>query len=293
MAKPVLHTLSSCALTQPDAHRLMAALEKAGDPTASAVSMNQVDEAQELWQVVAYYETPPNEGNRAQLLSEIGLATDTLSVAPLPEKDWVAASLEGLAPVIAGRFFIYGEHHKIRRPGGISLHIEAGTAFGTGHHSSTHGCLMALDSILKARRPYRVLDIGCGTGILAIAAARTARCGTFATDIDPEATRVSAANVRHNAAGPLVHVITASGTQNARIAHQAPYDLIFANILARPLILLSHSIKSLAAINGDIVLSGLTVGQESWVLAAYRNRNFTLHRRIRLDDWSTLWLRRR
>ncbi len=290
---PNLYTLTSIPLAQARAHRLMDALERLETPIANAVSMNEIDEAAGWWQVVAYYQEMPDTAAHAGVLARTGLTEGMLSLALLPPTDWVAASLEGLKPVTAGRFYVHGGHHQNRPPGGVALHIDAGTAFGTGHHGTTRGCLTALDSILKARRPRRVLDIGCGTGVLAIAAARAARCRTTASDIDPQATRVAAANARRNRVSALVQVLTASGTNDRRILGNAPYDLIFANILARPLISLAASIEPLASPGSSIVLSGLTNSQENGVLSAYRNRGLVLHRRFRKENWSTLWLKHR
>lgn len=288
-----LFTLSSEPLPQAQAMALMEALEDADQPEASAASMDEADEAGDLWQVTAYYATPPDEAALQPILTGLSLPSGSMSVDRLAETDWVARSLEDLKPVVAGRFYVHGAHHDHPPPGGIRLHIDAGTAFGTGHHGTTRGCLLALDGILKTRRPKSALDIGCGTGVLAIAAARAARCKAIASDIDPEAHRVAAANAEINNAAPFITLLTATGVQDRCIVSSGPYDLIFANVLARPLIALAASITGLAARHGDIVLSGLTMDQERWVQAAYRTRGAVVHRRIHLEGWSTLWLRRK
>ncbi|MFN0192326.1 MAG: 50S ribosomal protein L11 methyltransferase, partial [Aestuariivirga sp.] len=177
----------------------------ADDPLA--VSVNETDAQKGLWNVVAYFETETDAGSARDAL-ELKAA----SIDPLPESDWVANSLSGLAPVMAGRFYLYGSHDRAqRRAGGISLEIDAGTAFGTGHHGTTAGCLLALDRELKRRRPQRVLDLGCGTGVLAIAAAAAIKRPVLATDIDPEAVRVTRLNAAKAGVGPLLRSFAAPG----------------------------------------------------------------------------------
>ncbi len=251
-----------------------------------AVTINETDEAQDLWETVAYFATAGDASEARELLQlPSGVVTE------LPDKDWVKHSLEGLAPVIAGRFFLHGSHdRKSRRHGGVPLEIDAGTAFGTGHHGTTSGCLLALDAILKRRRPERILDLGCGTGVLAIAAARASRKRTLATDIDPEAVRVTSLNARLNGVGPLVQAVTAPGLKHSRIAGGAPYDLIFANILARPLISLAPGLTSILAPGGNLILSGLTRDQVRWVQAAYRNRGLVSIQTLLIGNWATLVL---
>jgi ribosomal protein L11 methyltransferase len=212
-------------------------------------------------------------------------------ISTLPDTDWVKHSLEGLAPVVAGRFFLHGSHDRERRRhGGVPFEIDAGTAFGTGHHGTTAGCLLALDAILKRRRPERILDLGCGTGVLAIAAALAAKRKTLASDIDPEAVRVTELNAKLNSVAPLLQSVTAPGLKHTRIAHGAPYDLIFGNILARPLISLAQGLTSILAPGGNLVLSGLTRDQARWVLAAYRNRGLIPTHTLLLSNWATLIL---
>ena len=172
----------------------------------------------------------------------------------------------------------------------MPLEIDAGTAFGTGHHGTTAGCLLALDAILKQHRPKRILDLGCGTGVLAIAAAQATKRKTLATDIDAEAVRVTRLNATLNCVGPLINGVTAPGLKHSHIASAAPYDLIFANILARPLINLAQGLKSILAPGGSLILSGLTRDQVRWVSAAYRNRGLVCSRTLLMGNWATLTL---
>jgi ribosomal protein L11 methyltransferase len=251
-----------------------------------AVSLNEVDEHTSLWETVAYFEREA-EAYEAHRIFAIGDA----AVYPLEQRDWVRESLQGLQPVVAGRFYLHGSHDRARRrAGGISLEIDAGTAFGTGHHNTTTGCLLALDAILKQRLPRNVLDLGCGTGVLAIAAVRVAHRVTLATDIDVEAVRVTKANAALNGVGPLIRAVAAPGLKSRAIAACAPYDLILANILARPLAQLARGLSRLLAPGGRVVLSGLTADQLRWITACYCNNGLVLQRRLLLANWATLVL---
>jgi ribosomal protein L11 methyltransferase len=226
----------------------------------------------------------------------LSLATDddvlseiAITMEPVADRDWVAESQAGLPPIRAGRFFVHGAHDRAGRPaGGHAIEIEAGQAFGSGHHGTTKGCLLAFDRILKKRMPARVLDVGCGSGILAIAAARATKRRVMAGDIDPVAVRVAAENAAKNNVGAYVRTVVATGTRQAGIRAGAPYDVVFANILARPLISLAPSIRSVLAVGGRAILSGLTVDQEARVLSAYRLQGLALVESFRLEGWSTL-----
>lgn len=251
-----------------------------------AVTINETDETRSLWEMVAYFPGGA-EAHEAQQLLQLSSGF----ILALPDTDWVKHSLEGLAPVVAGRFFLHGSHDRERRRhGGVPLEIDAGTAFGTGHHGTTAGCLLALDAILKRRKPKRILDLGCGTGVLAIAAAQATKRKTLATDIDAEAVRVTRLNATLNCVGPLINGVTAPGLKHTHIASASPYDLIFANILARPLINLAQGLKSILAPGGNLILSGLTHDQVRWVSAAYRNRGLVCSQTLLLGNWSTLTL---
>lgn len=249
----------------------------------------------EEWVVEVYFGPEPDEDAIRDLVRAVAgeAPAKALAFGRVTEKDWVAASLEGLAPVRAGRFLVHGSHDRgAPRSNDIGLVIEAALAFGTGHHGTTLGCLKALDTIAKRRRPSRILDIGTGTGVLAIAAARLWRKTVAAGDIDPVSTEAAAANARLNGASPWVRPVTARGTMHPGIQAGAPYDLIFANILAKPLRMMAPQIADVAAHDAELVLSGLLARDVAGVLSAYAAQGFALVRRSDLDGWATLVLRR-
>ncbi len=252
---------------------------------ALAIAINEADEARNLWSVVAYF-----SNEREAELARTAVSFDA-KIARLPEVDWVRRSLEGLAPVTAGRFFLHGAHDRERRrSGGQSFEIDAGTAFGTGHHGTTAGCLLALDGMLKRTKPFRVFDLGCGTGVLAIAVARATHRPVLATDIDPEAVLVTRENARINGVAPLLRAHTTAGLHHPAIRLAAPFDLIFANILARPLATLAPGICALLAPGGSLVLSGITRDQLRWIRAGYLARGLCHANAIFMGNWVALVL---
>ena len=262
-----------------------------GDPLleGATYSILEEDEDHDVWRIDAY----PTEPQEADRLRETLVGFPALSVTSevLADADWLAMALSGLPPVRAGRFFVYGMHDRGRTPvNAVNLRIEAGAAFGTGHHGTTVGCLLAYDALLKRRRFARVLDVGAGTGVLAIAAARTGSDTAVGTDIDPVSVRIARENAQVNAAS--ARFVWANGLDERRVRAQAPYDLVFANILARPLVHLAQDIRGALAPAGTAILSGLLRTQERSVRAAYLARGFRLERRIHRDAWATLVLRR-
>ena len=252
-------------------------------------SILEEDEDKGIWRIDAFPTTDEEAtGVEARLKAAEGL---TVTVEKLADADWLAMSLSGLPPVVAGRFFVYGAHDQGQvPPNAVNLKIDAGAAFGTGHHGTTVGCLLAFDELLKRQRFERVLDVGCGTGVLAIAAARTGSRIAVGTDIDGPSVRIANENaVLNQAKARFVH---ASGLNDRRVRQHGPYDLVFANILAPPLVALSQDIKMALRIGGVAILSGLLRTQERRVTAAYLSRGFRLERRIHRDAWSALVLRR-
>lgn len=271
------------------------------------------------WCVDIHFAAPPDQAAvRARLAALAGDETaSAFRFEPIAVRDWVAASLAGLTPVEAGRFIVHGAHDRDRIPvNRIGIEIEAALAFGTGHHGTTRGCLLALDRLLKmqgprpcrrkagcaraggGRRPARrtaVLDIGTGSGVLAIAAAKAARARALGSDIDPVAVQAARINARHNGAGALVDITQAAGLGASRLAarrftERGPYAIVFANILLGPLTRLAPGVARLAAPGGRVILSGLLPGHANAALAAYRSCGLRLAWRLTLEGWVTLVL---
>jgi ribosomal protein L11 methyltransferase len=251
-------------------------------------SILEEDEDKNVWRIDAFPTTQEEDDGLMAVLADYALKVtrDTLADA-----DWLAMALSGLPPVRAGRFFVYGMHDRGRLPAStVNLRIEAGAAFGTGHHGTTVGCLQAYDRLIKARKFNKVLDVGAGTGLLAIAAARTGAKLAVGTDIDKPSVRIAKENAEVNKAN--ARFVHASGLSNMLVARNAPYDLVFANILARPLISLAQDIKQALVPGGTVILSGLLRTQERMVKAAYLSRGFKVVSRIHRDAWATLVLQR-
>jgi ribosomal protein L11 methyltransferase len=235
------------------------------------------------------------ESRLARTARSLDLPAPPLGLEPLPDRDWVAASLRQLPPVSAGRFFVHGAHDRgtarmQARGGAIALEVEAGRAFGNGKHETTYGCLLALEHLAKAGRFNRPLDLGCGAGVLALAMARLWRVPIVASDIDPWAVHVARANAWLNHLHPWVRPVRADGFAHPALSTGAPYDLIVANILARPLQRLAPAIARHLAPGGRVVLSGLLAKQDAQVRSAYLSQGLYLVRRRRLGEWLTLEL---
>ena len=252
-------------------------------------SILEEDEDRGVWRIDVFPTSQEEAEAAARILEEAG----GLSVATerLADADWLAMALSGLPPVVAGRFFVFGAHDRGRAPvNAVKLRIEAGAAFGTGHHGTTVGCLQAYDTLLKRARFAKVLDVGCGTGVLGIAAARTGSRTVIGSDIDRVSVRIARENAGLNEArATFVH---AAGLGDARIQKRAPYDLVFANILARPLVKLAPAIASALKPGGRCILSGLLRHQERLVRAAYLGQGLRVETRIHRDAWATLVMRK-
>lgn len=265
------------------------AIERDSALEAVTYSILEEDEAHDIWRIDAF----PTEAAEGLALTDLlaGFSALTTHSETLADADWLAMALSGLPPVRAGRFFVYGVHDRGRTPNHtINLRIEAGAAFGTGHHGTTVGCLLAYHDLLKQRRFPRVLDVGTGTGVLAIAAMRTGSDLAVGTDIDPVSVRIAAENAKVNRV--RVSFSHAYGLRDRSVRQAGPYDLVFANILATPLVWLAGDIGDALRPGGLAILSGLLRTQERYVRAAYLSHGFRLERRIHRDAWATLVLRR-
>lgn len=276
---------------RPQVDELYRLIETAFEDDGLPLAMVEMDEASELFEVSVYADDPATvearlrgilEGSRCRISSET-----------LPDIDWVSHTLAGLTPVRAGRVLVHGSHDRgKRRIGDIAIEIEAGLAFGTGHHGTTAGCLEMIQRIQRLERPRRALDLGTGSAVLAIALARLARIPVLATDIDPVATKVAKRNVELNEAAGLVECVTATGFNHPAFAAWRPFDLIVANILARPLMQLAPAMAQHVMPGGSLVLSGILDRQRRAVIAAYVGQRFRHVATIHREGWSTIHLKR-
>ena len=280
--------LARLTCDEPAARRLATFFdERLGDDVAVAAFENDAGQ----WAVEITFATAPDQNAIRELVEAGGADPAYLQFAELSEKDWVAASLADLTPVRAGRFLVHGAHHRGRFPANlIGIEIEAALAFGTGHHGTTRGCLLALDTLLKQRRRARVLDVGTGTGVLAIAAAKVLHGIVQTTDIDPVAVRTANANARHNGVAAFITNRVADGRRG--LPWRGPFDVILANILLGPLTRMAPQLARRLAPGGFIVLSGLLPSQANAAVAAYRAQGLALVRRAVLENWATLVMRR-
>lgn len=279
---------------QPEAERAYALLERAFEDDGLPLAIFETDEERRIYEVSLYADGAPDgvAARMREVLAPLGNVPPIESEA-LPDIDWVTHSLQGLQAVRSGPFLVHGSHERHRRrTGDIAIEIEAGLAFGTGHHGTTSGCLEMISRVLKSERPRNALDLGTGSAVLAIAIARLAPIPVLATDIDPVAARVARENVRLNRVASRVETVAAPGFHHPVFARRGPFDLIVANILARPLMRLAPSMARHAAPGGSVILSGILDRQRNAVLAAYVGNGFrhvtTLHR----EGWVAIHLKR-
>ncbi|MBK1635585.1 50S ribosomal protein L11 methyltransferase [Rhodovulum adriaticum] len=273
------------------AEALGAAMERL-TPEPTGVGVFEIEDGSGLWEVGGYFTEAPDAAGLALLAAMHGARDFTVS--ELPETDWVAKVRRELAPVEAGRFFVYGSHDADRVPADcIPLLIEASMAFGTGHHGTTQGCLRALDRLATAGlAPRAVADIGCGTAVLAMAAAHLWQVPVLASDIDPVAVEVAEANVAAGGLTGRVHCLEAAGFDHPALAEAAPFGLVFANILKTPLIALAPLISEHLDAGGVAILSGLLNEQADEVAAAYVENGLVVHDQESIGDWTTICVRK-
>ncbi|ACB83089.1 ribosomal L11 methyltransferase [Methylorubrum populi BJ001] len=278
---------------EPSARAMTELLGEMFDPMETAVAAFEVEETG-AWRLEAYFsEEPDAEMIRDLIRPVVGAQADEAAFETIDQQDWVRASLEGLKPVRAGRFLVHGSHDRDQvRANDLAIEIEAALAFGTGHHGTTLGCLRALVAELKQRRPARILDVGTGTGILGFAAAKALHTPVVAGDLDPEAVTTARGNARLNGLGPYMRLYTAPGVRHALADRSRRFDVVFANILARPLKRLAPTLTAVVADDGVLILSGLIERDVPGVLSTYRHRGFHLARSGVIEGWATLVLRR-
>lgn len=279
-------------VSQDAANAMAEALEKM-EPEPYGVGVFEIEDGSGLWEIGAYYTEAPNE--MVLMLLATAFEAKPFLISELPDIDWVAKVRRDLAPVVAGRFFLYGSHDADKVPAdAVPLQIEATVAFGTGHHGTTLGCLRALDRLAtEGFSPKNIADIGSGTGVLALAAAKIyPDAAVIASDIDEVAVDVALANTEINGLSGRVPCVEAAGFDHADLKERAPYDLIFANILKGPLIELAPAMAAHAAAGTHVILSGLLAVQAEAVTAAYVAEGFSLAAREDIGEWSTLVLAR-
>ena len=277
-----------------EADRIFAALDAAFEDDGLPLAVLEVDEEKDIHEVSLYADGDVDEVEARIKDVLAGLALPKpIEREALPDVDWVARSLEGLKPVRAGRFLVHGGHDRAKRHSGdLAIEIEAGLAFGTGHHGTTAGCLEMLDHVVRREHPRNALDLGTGSAVLAIALAKLAHIPVLATDIDPVAVRVAAANARLNHVKALVETVTAPGFHHPIFAKRAPFDLIVANILARPLMRLAPEMAKHIRLGGSLVLSGILDRQRDAVISAYVGQAFRHVRTLHREGWVTIHLKR-
>ncbi len=271
----------------------------ADHPDPPTLLTDEPDPAQpDAWTLTAYFNALPTAADVDALHALAPSAGSAAVVERIADADWVTLSQSGFAPVRAGRFVVHSAAHGAAvRPGDLGLSIEAGLAFGTGQHFTTRGCLIALDRLHRRHRFDNIADLGTGTGVLALAAARRwPRARIVAGDIDPVAVVVARANLRANGVGRgrgpgQIDLVIATGAAHPRL--RGPFDLITANILAGPLIAMAQPVTAALAPGGVLVLAGLLTGQARAVAAAYVNRGCRLFDQVDADEWPTLVLSRR
>lgn len=261
------------------------------DPAPTGVGVFEVEDGSGLWEVGGYFTEQPDRAGLALLEALHG--AEAFAVSKLDDRDWVAQVRRELAPVRAGRFVVHGSHDRGAAGHRIGLEIDAAMAFGTGHHATTQGCLLALDKLITmGLRAENVADIGSGTGVLAMAAAKVFPCAAIASDIDDLATVTARANLRWNGLGDRVACVTAPGFRHRRLAERGPYDLVFANILANPLRRLAPQMATHTETGSVLILSGILNRQATGVERTYQGYGFRRMERRVIGEWTTLTLRR-
>ncbi|MBD8554802.1 50S ribosomal protein L11 methyltransferase [Rhizobium sp. CFBP 8762] len=277
--------------TETQSNALLDVMTDAFEDEGYAIATMEIDEKKNIWEASLYLMADEEEHMRARFADLISARFPGLAIERevIPDIDWIAKSLEGLQPVRAGRFIVHGAHDRDKvRLNDIDIEIEAGQAFGTGHHGTTAGCLEMIETVLRQRKITNALDLGTGSGVLAIAVRKSRPVPVLATDIDPVATRVAAENIRRNGIVSGLTVKTATGFQSTVFAQHGPFDLIIANILARPLIKMAPQLATHLAPGGSVILSGILAEQRWKVIAAYTGQHLRHIQTIWRNGWVTI-----
>lgn len=258
-----------------------------------AIATTEVDEKKDIWEASVYLMRDEEDEVRARMVRALtqDFPDYPIVMEDIPDVDWIAKSLEGLKPVRAGQFLVHGSHDRDKvKANDISIEIDAGQAFGTGHHGTTAGCLEMIESVVRAIEPRNALDLGTGSGVLAIAVRKLRNIPVLATDIDPVAVRVAGENLKRNQISSGIRLATAPGFHSPAFRRDGPFDLIIANILARPLMRMAPQLAAHLAPGGSVILSGILASQRWKVLAAYSGVQVRHVHTIWRNGWVTMHL---
>ena len=267
-------------------------LDHAFEDDAFPLAITEIDEANGIYEVSLYVDEAQKNSVLPRFAQVLGVNENKIEIEILPDIDWVSHSLEGLNPVRAGRFFVHGSHDRDKvKPGDLAIEIDAGQAFGTGHHGTTVGCLELIADVMEHEKPQNALDLGTGSGILAIGIALIKPIKILATDIDPIAIKVAKENFALNGVAKTITAITATGLDDEEIKKRSPFDLIVANILANPLIELAPQMVPALKKGGSIVLSGILEEQHDRVVKAFEAEGAKYIKTLHHEGWVAIHLK--
>ena len=267
-------------------------LDHAFEDDAFPLAITEIDEAKAIYEVSLYVDETQKNSILPRFAQVLGVDENKIEMEILPDIDWVSHSLEGLGPVRAGRFFVHGSHDRDKvKPGDLAIEIDAGQAFGTGHHGTTVGCLELIADVMEHEKPQNALDLGTGSGILAIGIALIKPIRILATDIDPIAIKVAKENFALNGVAKTITAITATGLDDEEIKKRVPFDLIVANILANPLIELAPQMVPALKKGGSIVLSGILEEQHDRVVKAFEAEGAKYIKTLHHEGWVAIHLK--
>jgi Ribosomal protein L11 methylase len=280
--------------SEKDAERILDIFSDVFGEEDYALATTEVDEKRDIWEASVYMMAEEEDEVRRRMAEGLAHAYPDAVIERevIPDVDWIARSLEGLKPVRAGRFLVHGSHDRDKvGASDVPIEIDAGQAFGTGHHGTTAGCLEMIDAVARGRPIRRALDLGTGSGVLAIGLRKIRNIPILATDIDPVAIRVAKENARRNGIASGLRLVTAPGFHSPAFAEEGPFDLIIANILARPLMRMAPQLAANLSSGGSVILSGILAGQRWKVLAAYNGVRLRHVRTLWRNGWVTIHLR--